>query len=393
MTSLDKSSNIVSETTPTKEISDPAVLSKTPLVSVEMLTYNHEHYIAQAIEGVLLQKADFSIELVIGEDCSTDRTREIIFEYQKKYPEIIRVITSEQNVGALKNSRRAHNACRGKYIAFCEGDDYWHYSLKLLQQVDYLESHPDVGLIHSDVDCHFVRNGITAMNRFRNHPMTKLSRGGIPLIENLITGKYIVMTCSVMTSKDLLDEIFTDCTYEFSKKFLMGDIQIWCEIAHRSKFAYIDEAFATYRVLTESASNSENPDKVRRFLKSGTEIRLHYAQKYGSENLQHLRATILKDYIGSILRLSFRYRRPDLAKEVFCLAKKEQLDIDLLDAMYLHASKNPFFFCLMYAIRGVRKIGGKVFGVSRILFLKRILKKRPDSDRVDIVATGQKRNT
>jgi glycosyltransferase involved in cell wall biosynthesis len=77
--------------TPSREISDPAVLAKAPLVSVWMTTYNHEPYIARAIEGVLMQETTFPIELVIGEDCSTDRTREIVMEYQKRRPDIIQI--------------------------------------------------------------------------------------------------------------------------------------------------------------------------------------------------------------------------------------------------------------------------------------------------------------
>ena len=128
------------------------------LVSVSMITYNHAPYIAQAIEGVLQQKVNFPIELVVGEDCSTDGTRQIVLEYQKKYPDIIRVITSDNNVGSHKNSLRTMKACRGKYIAFCEGDDYWHHPHKLRIQVDYLETHPECGLVFADCDVYVVRS-------------------------------------------------------------------------------------------------------------------------------------------------------------------------------------------------------------------------------------------
>ena len=123
-----------------------------PLVSARMITYNHAPYIARAIEGVLQQKTNFPFELVIGEDCSTDGTREIVFEYQKKYPDIIRVITSDSNVGSKKNGHRTSQACRGKYIAYCEGDDCWHHPGKLQKQVDYMESHPACGLVYSSYD-------------------------------------------------------------------------------------------------------------------------------------------------------------------------------------------------------------------------------------------------
>src|SRR5574344_2319007 len=115
----------------------------TPLLSIVTITYNHEPFIAKTIEGVLMQQVKFPIELIIAEDCSTDGTRAICQQYAEQYPDLIRLITSESNVGAIANERRAMLAARGKYIAFCEGDDYWTDPLKLQKQVDFLESHPD----------------------------------------------------------------------------------------------------------------------------------------------------------------------------------------------------------------------------------------------------------
>src|SRR5688500_16210646 len=96
--------------------------SNQPLVSVCMITYNHEAYIAEAIEGVLMQQTDFPFELVIGDDCSTDRTRQICLEFETKFPGIVRVLPVTANVGMMPNLVRALLNCRGKYIALCEGD-------------------------------------------------------------------------------------------------------------------------------------------------------------------------------------------------------------------------------------------------------------------------------
>ena len=135
---------------PCNETSDAEKLCQNPVVSVWMITYNHEPYIRQAIEGVMMQKTDFAYELVIGEDCSTDKTREICFEYQKRYPDKIRVLWSEQNLyrnphPAGANGRRTMAHCRGEFIAFCEGDDYWIDPLKLQKQVDIMRKYPNVG--------------------------------------------------------------------------------------------------------------------------------------------------------------------------------------------------------------------------------------------------------
>src|ERR1039457_6833113 len=128
---------------PAREVSDPSQLAANPVVSVIMMTYNHEPYIAQAIEGVVMQQCKFSIELLIGEDCSTDRTRNICLEYQRRHPQLIRLVTSETNVGMHKNMFRIYCRSKGRYIAICEGDDYWCHECKLEKQVTFLETNPD----------------------------------------------------------------------------------------------------------------------------------------------------------------------------------------------------------------------------------------------------------
>ena len=116
-------------------------MNKSFLVSVCIITYNHEKFIAQNLESVLMQKTNFPIEIVIAEDCSTDNTRTIIKEYQDKYPDMIRPIFHNKNVGAISNARDyAIPQCTGKYIALCEGDDYWSDPEKLQKQVDFLEN-------------------------------------------------------------------------------------------------------------------------------------------------------------------------------------------------------------------------------------------------------------
>ena len=127
---------------PCIETSDAEKLCKHPVVSVHMITYNHEPYIRQAIEGVMMQKTDFEFELVIGEDASQDKTREICFEYQKKYPDKIRVLWWHENVTKYGgNGRRVTARCRGEFIALCEGDDYWIDPLKLQKQVEVMRKH------------------------------------------------------------------------------------------------------------------------------------------------------------------------------------------------------------------------------------------------------------
>jgi glycosyltransferase involved in cell wall biosynthesis len=113
-----------------------------PTVSVAMITYNHEQVIAQAIESVLMQETAFVVELVIGEDCSTDGTRRIVQAYAGKYPNVIRALLPEKNQGMARNYEAVWQACQGKYIAWLEGDDYWRMPQKLQKQVALMEANP-----------------------------------------------------------------------------------------------------------------------------------------------------------------------------------------------------------------------------------------------------------
>lgn len=126
--------------------------STTLLVSVCCITYNHEDFLAQTIESVLMQETNFAVELVIGEDCSTDRTRQIALDYQARYPERIRLLLPEKNLGIMGNLMDTLAACRGRYIAFVEGDDYWTDPHKLQRQVAEMEAQPGCALCIHDAE-------------------------------------------------------------------------------------------------------------------------------------------------------------------------------------------------------------------------------------------------
>lgn len=125
-------------------------MSDNPKVSICMLTYNHEKYIDHALKSILCQKVDFLYEIVIGDDCSSDRTREVLLDYKKKYPDKIKLVLHKRNFGVTKNMYSVMKHMRGQYIAFLEGDDYWCDDLKLKQQVDFLDKHIEyIGCTHS----------------------------------------------------------------------------------------------------------------------------------------------------------------------------------------------------------------------------------------------------
>lgn len=246
-----------------------------PLVSVKMITYNHAPYIAKAIECVINQKVEFPFELVIGEDCSTDGTREIVIDYQKKYPDIIRVITSDENVGAKKNGYRTTMACRGKYIAFCEGDDFWHCDEKMTIQTSYLEQTPECGLVFSNYDLYYYdeKKKIENYNNTINKKIEK------PCLIDIVGKKVDIRTCTVQARNDLIVKIINNDSFlHQSDYFQMGDIQLWAEISAISKLHYIDKSLSTYQITKNSVTQSRNIKK--RFSINDCEMYLYLCKKY-----------------------------------------------------------------------------------------------------------------
>jgi len=219
-----------------------------PLVSVFMITYNHEKYIAQAIEGVLMQKTDFHFELIIGEDCSTDRTREVVVDYANKYPEIIKPILHEKNVGMKANGRATREASSGKYVALCEGDDYWIDPLKLQKQVDFMESHPECSLCHTyyrEVDESSMEIGSVL-------PKKKLS--SVSEFGDYFPHRSVIRTATVMYRNELTP------TPEERKPFIKsiyGDLVLFTILSMKGKIGLLPDVTAHYRVHEGGVSRGD----------------------------------------------------------------------------------------------------------------------------------------
>ncbi|MDR1406841.1 MAG: glycosyltransferase, partial [Tannerella sp.] len=132
----------------------------TPLVSVCMLTYNHERYIAQAIRSVLMQETDFPFELVISDDCSSDGTVEICRSYKDRYPDKIKLLLSEVRLGMTGNFIKTIEACTGRYVAHCDGDDFWTSPGKLQKQADFMEANEEYTLCVHACSFYYQNEGI-----------------------------------------------------------------------------------------------------------------------------------------------------------------------------------------------------------------------------------------
>ncbi|MBN2466214.1 glycosyltransferase [candidate division WOR-3 bacterium] len=339
------------------EISNPAVMNKDPLVSVHMLTYNHEPYIAQAIEGVLMQETDFPFELVIGEDCSTDRTREIVLAFQKKHPETVRVITSERNVGPSANELRTDKACRGKYLAYCEGDDYWHHPLKLQKQTDYLEAHPEAGMVHSGADIYHVETG----RRLRWRPESAPGGEQDDVFTRMLTFKYRhPSVCTVCIRRDLYRSIRAGNPDNYRDEFLMTDTQTILEAARAAGVGFLSESLATHNVLPESLAHSRDVGRRIRFVESEYKLALHLARKHGcsAEVLDRIHATRSRQ----LLELAFKAGDVALASRASRRLQEVNGSLTLQQKLYLRgAAKRERSRPLETAIRACSILSSVVF--------------------------------
>jgi glycosyltransferase involved in cell wall biosynthesis len=213
-------------------------IEKRPKVSVLMITYNHERFIEQAVRSVMMQKANFDWELVIGEDCSTDRTREIIEQLVKEFSGrgSIRLLANEQNLGVGANFRRTYEACLGEYIAFLEGDDYWTAEEKLQLQADFLDAHPDVSLCfhpmirYSEAEQRIVGLGSTGKpgKQFYDF-MDVLDATVCPHTGTLMVRREHLRLPTTIVSITYVDRV----------------VQLLC--AERGRFGYIDRPMSVYR--------------------------------------------------------------------------------------------------------------------------------------------------
>ena len=223
------------------------------LVSIKCLVYNHEPYLRQCLEGFIMQKTNFRFEAIVHDDASTDGSAAIIREYAEKYPDIIKPIYETENQyskhdGSLR--RIVNSACKGKYIAICEGDDYWIDSLKLQKQVDFLESHPDYILCGT--------NGLILWDNGTNSPeyfnRNFVSRELQP--EDVI-GKWPFPTASLLFRRELYD-----IADGFKCRIYSGDIRLILVALANGRIWSLADVSTVYR-LNENPYSSSNTIKRR----------------------------------------------------------------------------------------------------------------------------------
>lgn len=228
---------------------------QTPLVSVSMISFHAEAFISEAIEGVLSQKTDFGVELVIGDDCSRDNTRAICEEYAQKHPGIVRVLPMDANMGIAANTLRTMSNCRGKYIAVCDGDDTWTDPLKLKRQVDFLEKNPEFGVVYSDVTT-VDENGRPVDDPEQDQIRALYTEGEV--FFKLLQANFINNSTAVFRRELIADHIvYPDRAYQ------IPDHIRWLHIATRARVHFMNSRTTNYRKHSSGLSVAVPREKIR----------------------------------------------------------------------------------------------------------------------------------
>lgn len=226
--------------------------NETPMVSVVCATYNQEAYIRQCLEGIMMQKTSFSFEVLINDDASTDNTASIIKEFEIKYPKHIKPIYQKENqyskgikIDPNYNIPRA----QGKYIAMCEGDDYWIDELKLQKQFDFMENHPE---------CTMCFHNAEIENNLKDKTISHIQIEDREYFSNELFSNWIVPTASMFFRKDFLDfKILTN------NNILNGDLIYILLAAEKGKVYGLSEKMSTYRMHEEGVTWNPTVNFIR----------------------------------------------------------------------------------------------------------------------------------
>lgn len=284
-----------------------------PLVSISCITYNHELYIRDCLEGMLMQQCDFDFEILIHDDASTDNTQEIIKEYQEKYPDIIKPIFQTEN--QYSKGSRGFNATynfprvAGRYIALCEGDDYWTDPLKLQKQVNYLESHPNVVLCAHEV------------NRVNDQGELVDSDEAVKIFDSAITLKESIKYSSLeMLGKSFspLSMVFKKVNLNYSEALLFapyGDVVLIALLSQHGSAVKLNFVGGNYRMHPGGVYSSN--DYISNILNSITTRRIVIKHaSLTSESATHIKKEIRGKRIKALKNIIKTFNFKDLINVV-----------------------------------------------------------------------------
>lgn len=266
------------------------------LVSIQCLVYNHEPYLRQCLDGFVMQKTNFNFEAIVHDDVSTDGSVLIIREYAEKYPDIIKPIYETENQYSKRDGslgRIVNAACKGKYIALCEGDDYWTDPYKLQKQVDFLEANPEYVMVYTNAKKFYQGEGRLVDWNYGQQDNS---------FESLLLHNP-VPTLTVLYKQDAVID-YQNAIRPHEQLWLLGDYPLWLWLSKQGMIKFLPYFSGVYRVLNESASHFKDYESAKRFILSSISIKALYATLFNPPNLELIEDVNNKN----LLHLSFKYK-------------------------------------------------------------------------------------
>lgn len=230
---------------------------KKPLVAIQCMTYNHELYLRDSLEGFLMQRTTFPFVVIVHDDASTDSTTNILIEYAKKYPDIILPIIEKENQYSKGNGSVtkimtiACEATRAKYIAFCEGDDYWINPYKLQIQVDFLESHSEYSMCFHNVE--IKQQEIKELTSINHYVKNK------DYLAEEVLSDWIIATCSVLMRFECVKN------KPNNNNFIVGDNVLWASCLSIGKLKGLNDCMGVYRQVNSGWTAQANDSRRTRY--------------------------------------------------------------------------------------------------------------------------------
>lgn len=269
-----------------------------PLVSICCITYNHEKYIGQAIDGFLIQETDFPIEIIIHDDASTDGTADIIRKYAAK-DDRIKPILRRENIKStgVPIFPITFKVAKGKYITMCEGDDYWTDPLKLQKQVDFLEEHPDVNWVHTDFDWLDENTGSIIKNYYKsiNYHLPKT----YDLKYFFLNAKGRTLTaCFRAAEVKGVDKLFME------NEWTVGDTAVLLYVLKDKKIGFLEDSTGVYRRGRNTASAKINPVKQFEYWRNAShKVKLFFYDYYQIDD-KKIRKHLSNEYYDSMFNVA-----------------------------------------------------------------------------------------
>ncbi len=246
------------------------------LISVVVLSYNRAEYVSKTLDSILMQKVDADLEIVIGDDCSTDNAREVLLDYKEKNPEIIKLLFHDRNLGIAANWATCVKACSGKYICNCDNDDYWHNPNKLQIQLDYMENNSDFNICVTDYRIQNCSSGITRemkTNIDRTNSLQRFIFNGMPTVLN----STIMYRADFLKSNVPLDDFI-------KLKFTLQDWPALIILSEKTDKIGVIRESTTTNCQTESVTRPHSVENLELRLRKEMEC-YEYCKKYFCKEL------------------------------------------------------------------------------------------------------------